>query len=201
MAKSSRKRLYQFEYAATNEPAYVEDVGQKLKLSGLLLQGMGDSFLLLFPTAGTNVDLHPDYLLGNTVSPTVEEWSEIIRRSDDPLIFEQDDSGVIKAVHRKAQRAISGAVQWEVFRRDGFRCLFCGSGERQLTVDHFVPLERGGADDRGNYISACRRCNKLKGSRDPKAFCEAMEYDYDGIVGYLDGVVPMSLVGHLLGTT
>ena len=41
-------------------------------------------------------------------APTMEEWCEIIRRSDDPLLFETDETSVIKAIHRKVQQAKMG---------------------------------------------------------------------------------------------
>jgi 5-methylcytosine-specific restriction endonuclease McrA len=32
-----------------------------------------------------------------------------------------------------------------------------------FTVDHKIPLCRGGADDRANKVPCCHRCNNLKG--------------------------------------
>lgn len=180
--KKKRKRLYSLTYPATGRPAYVEDAGHLLKMSGVLLQGMFANFLLLSPTA---VPVTPDQI--HVIIPTLEEWCEVLRRSDDPLFFEQDESGQIKACHRKQQRAISGAIQQKVFQRDGYKCMFCGKamGDVQLTVDHFVPLELGGANEMGNYISACRQCNKAKGSVHPKEYCESRGLCYEALCMYL----------------
>jgi 5-methylcytosine-specific restriction endonuclease McrA len=40
-------------------------------------------------------------------------------------------------------------VQQKVWAADGFQCVYCGAkmGETLLTVDHFVPLELGGANE------------------------------------------------------
>jgi 5-methylcytosine-specific restriction endonuclease McrA len=49
--------------------------------------------------------------------------------------------------------------------RDGARCHYCGTRRklRGLTVDHVVPLTRGGSNARANKVLACRPCNAVKG--------------------------------------
>ncbi|HEX6133747.1 MAG TPA: HNH endonuclease [Longimicrobiales bacterium] len=60
--------------------------------------------------------------------------------------------------------ALSGRRD-RVFRRDRFRCVYCGAVFRSedLTLDHVQPRMRGGDDSEGNLVTACRRCNELKG--------------------------------------
>lgn len=55
----------------------------------------------------------------------------------------------------------------EVFRRDGYRCQYCG-GTRNLTIDHIMPRSRGGAYSWDNLATACERCNTKKGDRTPQ---------------------------------
>ena len=43
-------------------------------------------------------------------------------------------------------------------------CVFCGAVD-DLTVDHIVPLSRGGNDDRDNLQTLCRSCNSGKRDR------------------------------------
>ena len=47
------------------------------------------------------------------------------------------------------------------WRSQNKRCLYCG-GQCQ-TVDHVVPLNRGGDNREGNLAPACRSCNSRKG--------------------------------------
>jgi len=54
-----------------------------------------------------------------------------------------------------------------VFKRDGFRCGYCGS-RHNLTVDHIVPRSQGGTDSWENLITACEPCNRRKGNRTPE---------------------------------
>jgi 5-methylcytosine-specific restriction endonuclease McrA len=53
----------------------------------------------------------------------------------------------------------------EVFRRDGYRCVYCGLvyPEDDLSVDHVQPRVRGGDRSGGNLVTACRACNRAKG--------------------------------------
>jgi len=52
-----------------------------------------------------------------------------------------------------------------LFARDAFKCQYCGAEDRQLTIDHVVPRVRGGKSTWDNLVTACKRCNNLKGGR------------------------------------
>lgn len=54
-----------------------------------------------------------------------------------------------------------------ILRRDGHRCQYCGLSGVTLTVDHIMPKSRGGEDSWENLVSACLRCNNVKGSQTP----------------------------------
>jgi 5-methylcytosine-specific restriction endonuclease McrA len=51
----------------------------------------------------------------------------------------------------------------EVLKRDRFICRYCG--RKAKTVDHVVPLARGGASTMENMIAACVSCNSARGAR------------------------------------
>ncbi len=51
----------------------------------------------------------------------------------------------------------------EIKRRDGYSCCYCGATE-DLTIDHVIPLSKGGPTDASNCQTACRTCNQAKGS-------------------------------------
>lgn len=50
-------------------------------------------------------------------------------------------------------------------------CLYCGSTE-EITIEHKVPLIRGGTNELGNLAPACRPCNTKKGTQTDS------EYEY-----------------------
>ncbi len=59
---------------------------------------------------------------------------------------------------------ISEELRNEIYERDGWKCLECGSIEN-LTLDHIIPFSRGGKTEKNNLRTLCRRCNTKKGSR------------------------------------
>jgi len=52
-----------------------------------------------------------------------------------------------------------------IFRRDGFRCVYCGGvfDVDLLTLDHVEPRVKGGDRSDGNIVTSCRTCNAEKG--------------------------------------
>jgi 5-methylcytosine-specific restriction endonuclease McrA len=57
----------------------------------------------------------------------------------------------------------------EIKRRDGNRCVYCGSTDN-LTIDHIRPRSKGGPTTASNCVTACRACNHEKGSLPVDAF-------------------------------
>ena len=53
--------------------------------------------------------------------------------------------------------------------RDGYICAYCGRlcTAREATVDHVLPVSRGGRSSWGNTVTACYRCNQRKADRTP----------------------------------
>lgn len=49
-----------------------------------------------------------------------------------------------------------------IFRRDGNKCVYCGSKEK-LTLDHVKPKAQGGRTHWNNLVAACYKCNSKKG--------------------------------------
>ena len=66
---------------------------------------------------------------------------------------------------------ISRRLRFEVLRRDGYTCRYCGARapDVTLTVDHVVPTTLGGDDDPRNLVTACQPCNAGKSSIQPDA--------------------------------
>jgi hypothetical protein len=62
------------------------------------------------------------------------------------------------------REGISKSVRFEVFKRDQFKCQYCGASapEVLLQVDHINPVANGGTNDIINLITACFGCNNGK---------------------------------------
>jgi 5-methylcytosine-specific restriction endonuclease McrA len=74
-------------------------------------------------------------------------------------------------IRRERERARElRASQWWKRRRSAGICHYCGGnvGARALTMDHLVPIIRGGRSTRGNVVPACKKCNDAKGHRLPQ---------------------------------
>lgn len=64
-------------------------------------------------------------------------------------------------------RTAGPALRFQVLRRDGFRCQYCGTSAAAgavLHVDHIVPFSAGGDTTESNLRTACRNCNLGKGA-------------------------------------
>lgn len=59
------------------------------------------------------------------------------------------------------------SVRLAVLIRDGFRCVYCGAtrDDARIEVDHVIPVCKGGTNDIGNLVAACRECNIGKGGK------------------------------------
>lgn len=90
-----------------------------------------------------------------------------------PACFEKKLLSQPNFIYRKklstAQRGYDSKwqrVSLEVLKRDKFICYYCGTalvrGEN-ATVDHVIPLSRGGSRlDMNNLVASCRSCNSKK---------------------------------------
>ena len=55
-------------------------------------------------------------------------------------------------------------VRLEIWRRDGGKCVQCGSNQN-LQFDHIIPVSKGGATTAQNLQILCRQCNLSKGAK------------------------------------
>lgn len=62
------------------------------------------------------------------------------------------------------RQALSARTRFEIFKRDGFVCQYCGAHPPDVLLhcDHILPVAAGGGNDTDNLITACSRCNQGK---------------------------------------
>ena len=85
---------------------------------------------------------------------------------DDYIEFERDDAHVAR--ERAKARELRKSDWWRCELAKG-KCHYCGQSfpARELTMDHIVPVVRGGRSTRGNVVPACAPCNATKKCRTP----------------------------------
>jgi hypothetical protein len=134
------------------------EFGNQIKIAGIVLQGNDESQIVYFPEArldSINVSTKLDH----------EGWKELMFQLDvQEVVIIDPTKGHQKSIFRKSQREIEHMTNWNVFRRDNYTCRYCGNNKTPLSVDHVVLWEHMGATVEDNLITACRNCNKTRGS-------------------------------------
>ena len=69
----------------------------------------------------------------------------------------------VKAIRKK----ISEELRNNIFKRDNYKCVKCGSDEN-LVIDHIIPFSKGGVTELDNLQTLCKKCNKEKGNKTDK---------------------------------
>ncbi|KAF8043584.1 hypothetical protein BT93_A1799 [Corymbia citriodora subsp. variegata] len=64
----------------------------------------------------------------------------------------------------KRRRVKSNLSRKNILYRDSYTCQYCSSGEN-LTIDHVLPISRGGEWTWENLVTACAKCNSKKGHK------------------------------------
>jgi 5-methylcytosine-specific restriction endonuclease McrA len=97
---------------------------------------------------------------------TVLKYSEHVIKTAENVIMKIP--AVAKLVHiiRTIYRTKVPFSKRNVMTRDDFICQYCGSRE-ELTVDHIIPVSRGGKTEFENCVTACKICNARKGNKLP----------------------------------
>lgn len=75
---------------------------------------------------------------------------------------------------------VRGKVMTKSWSRyhDAYLCTYCVNRltERDVVIDHIVPLSLGGTDEMDNLQVTCRRCNLWKADKTPE---DAEEYIFE----------------------
>jgi hypothetical protein len=115
------------------------------------------------------IDLAKKYLSGRCFWNINFFWgAKGIQRVKDKII---ESESRLKWINSKEYRRLQAClftsdikVRRLVFKRDGKRCKKCGS-IRNLTLDHIIPVSKGGGDTIENLQVLCRSCNSKKNDK------------------------------------
>jgi hypothetical protein len=135
------------------------DVGHQITMVGALFAGKGRVLAVLLPDREDEAQVAPVELL----HMTLDDWKAFLAQTDTLATEVFLDGSGQKAILRKANRDVDAKVSWAVYRRDGYRCRYCGRNDMPLTVDHLVLWEERGPWAEENLVSACSKDNKARG--------------------------------------
>ena len=131
--------------------------GNDIQLAGAIYADKDRAYALLLPNCSEvrALDVVPLDLDGG-------DWETLLKQLD-TLAVQVENGTPEKAILRKSQRAVDDNVSWAVYRRDGYRCRYCGADDIPLSVDHLVVWEVGGPWTMENLVTSCKRDNKKRG--------------------------------------
>lgn len=94
----------------------------------------------------------------------------------DHSLFQPPETEDIQRERHKARELRDS--QWWKRQCDKGICHYCGTQTppQELTMDHVVPLSRGGKTIRGNVVTACKECNNRKKQLIPIEWNEYLEH-------------------------
>jgi len=84
-----------------------------------------------------------------------------VKTAETSFYVSASDEGIRRERHKARELRAS---QWWKRRRSTGVCHYCGNKfpPRALTMDHIVPIIRGGKSSKGNVVAVCKECNNKK---------------------------------------
>lgn len=74
---------------------------------------------------------------------------------------------IVKMLRRIYKRYIPLSKK-NILTRDNHTCQYCGSKPgKSITIDHIIPISRGGKDEWENLVACCLKCNNDKNNKLP----------------------------------
>lgn len=127
--------------------------------------------------------LEPTALPGRTRGPASGRWLALKRKNCKIVNDSGNDSTFVITVspatlrkEKEKARALR-KTQWWQRQIQKEVCYYCRrpTPARELTMDHVVPLIRGGRSSRNNIVAACKECNSKKRYLLPWEWAEYLE--------------------------
>ena len=145
-------------------------IGNSLEIKGVIYGNAIEDVIIMLPDQEVSD-------MVEMIEPTLQEWNSVIRQSD--LLETEVIAGDMnkKVILRKSTRQIDLKVSWSVFRRDGYKCRYCGNDHVPLTVDHIVLWEDGGPTIEENLITSCKKCNNTRGNAPYDVWLDSLGYE------------------------
>lgn len=105
------------------------------------------------------------------------DWAALLAQVDSmPVEVREARNSLDKIVMRKCERHVDAETNWRVFRRDNFKCRYCGTDKVSMTVDHAICWEALGPSTEENLVTCCKKDNRTRGNMPYKEWIVSPEY-------------------------
>lgn len=127
-----------------------------------------------------NTDFYAEvhlYLTRGRIHRVVDEKKELFDLNEIVDVLKSIDSSKVidgrrfysrevwKSIERVERAKVSNELRQEIFEKDGYTCVNCGSTEKELLeIDHIKPISKGGKTEPINLQTLCHDCNIRKGN-------------------------------------
>lgn len=127
-----------------------------------------------------NTDFYAEvhlYLTRGRIHRVVDEKKELFDLNEIVDVLKSIDSSKVidgrrfysrevwNSIERVERAKVSNELRQEIFERDGYTCVNCGSTEKEsLEIDHIMPISKGGKTEPDNLQTLCHDCNIRKGN-------------------------------------
>jgi hypothetical protein len=139
---------------------------QTLSASGVIFEiSQIDGFIQINPKEVLEYHQNPDLFLANRAGVSINDW----QRWRDHVFKSHESIPLLKFLQKRAnvhyERApVPIELRWEIWERDNFTCKTCGS-HKYLSIDHIIPLSKGGQTVKDNLQTLCNKCNSKKSNK------------------------------------
>lgn len=84
---------------------------------------------------------------------------------------------------RRVRASLPQNLRKQVYAMFGGRCAYCGKqlAQKQMRVDHVIPVDREGGDEIENLRPACFDCNQIKSNGSVEGLRESVSHFMDTI--------------------
>ena len=107
------------------------------------------------------------------------EYQKAVRRADPKTARAKGrrESAVRRAREMQNGGEITQGMWDAIFAIFEFKtCLYCRTDDKELVMDHFIPVSAGGRTEAGNLLPCCQSCNSRKGAKMPETWLSPYAY-------------------------